>query len=134
MRINEFCNWKSYPPPNITLNHAKNTPILNKRNSLSVDFQLLSELSSWVTRIRTGNDRTKTCSVTITPSPNCGCKGNNFNSFQRKICHFFSFLIEDSQKTALFPMNFIPFLSHIYQIIILFTALNEQILSVNEVI
>ena len=27
----------------------------------------------WVTRIRTGNDRTKTCSVTVTPSPNPIC-------------------------------------------------------------
>ena len=33
-------------------------------------FVLTNKNWSWTTRIRTGNDRTKTCSVTITPSSN----------------------------------------------------------------
>ena len=57
----------------------------------------------WGTRTRTKNDRTRICSVTITPYPNvliCGCKGTaffgmrkNFNyffCFRREICFFFS--------------------------------------------
>ncbi len=50
--------------------HAKNTPIVSKKNPLSTDFQQLSGLICWDTRTRTKNDRTRICSVTITPYPN----------------------------------------------------------------
>ena len=35
---------------------------------------------SWDTRIRTRNDRTRICSVTITPYPNVACNLNLFVS------------------------------------------------------
>ena len=38
--------------------------------TIMVRIKIDSDLRSWTTRIRTGNDRTKTCSVTITPSSN----------------------------------------------------------------
>ena len=45
----------------------------------------------WTTRIRTGNDRTKTCSVTITPSSRlCGCKVSE-NLAYRQIFTYLSY-------------------------------------------
>ena len=54
--------------------------------------------SGWTTRIRTGNDRTKTCSVTITPSSNYVLEYASFCKFgckdtKKMICHqIFSYL------------------------------------------
>ena len=80
--------------------HAKNTPNLNKRNPLSVDFQQLSGLNGWGTRTRTRKGRTRICSVTITPYPklfslatdlclNCGCKGTTFSATAKTFWYFF---------------------------------------------
>ena len=55
---------------------------------------------SWDTRTRTRNDRTRICSVTITPYPNiiaissilflnCGCKGTTFFWITKIFRHFF---------------------------------------------
>ena len=60
--------------------------ILPKKKSLSTDIQQPSDYLCWGTRTRTKNDRTRICSVTITPYPNqnalffllCGCKGSAF--------------------------------------------------------
>ena len=62
--------------------------IYQKRKSPSIVFQILSDCSCWGTRTRTKNDRTRICSVTITPYPKittnrpatfeCGCKGTFF--------------------------------------------------------
>ena len=57
-----------------------------KRIRQQPNAQLLADFYGWVTRIRTGNDRTKTCSVTITPSPNhalCGGKGTKNLAFSQ---------------------------------------------------
>ncbi len=57
-------------------------------------------IGSWDTRIRTRNDRTRICSVTITPYPNiaimklrfhkCGCKGTSFFSNHQIFLPLFS--------------------------------------------
>ena len=53
----------------------------------------------WTTRIRTGNDRTKTCSVTITPSSNtfavCGCKGMKKIAFCKIFYLWIAVLLSD---------------------------------------
>ena len=70
--------------------HGKNTGILQKKNRQVVDLQRLSGLKCWGTRTRTKNDRTRICSVTITPYPTvfarrtplfsiCACKGTTFS-------------------------------------------------------
>ena len=61
--------------------------------TLLFDFQF-----RWDTRTRTKNDRTRICSVTITPYPNtfalfynCKCKGNNFFAKCKNYDCFFYF-------------------------------------------
>ena len=46
----------------------------NKERNPPITDMVKGGFFGWVTRIRTGNDRTKTCSVTITPSPNAAAK------------------------------------------------------------
>ena len=49
-------------------------------------------MESWTTRIRTGNDRTKTCSVTITPSSkqkNAIAEPNTFQKSTAKVVLFY---------------------------------------------
>ena len=59
----------------------------------------LSFFGGWTTRIRTGNDRTKTCSVTITPSSNqmnlvkFACKGTNTLVILQIFWFFFKFTL-----------------------------------------
>lgn len=52
----------------------------------------LFNIHGWTTRIRTGNDRTKTCSVTITPWSNMNicCKGNGFPAISKILTLNFS--------------------------------------------
>ena len=50
--------------------HGKITGKIGQRKSQPPYFQAIGILSCWGTRTRTKNDRTRICSVTITPYPN----------------------------------------------------------------
>ena len=84
-----------------TSKFGNNSVISHIQKSPSADIQQLGDFVCWGTRTRTKNDRTRICSVTITPYPNtltasrtplfrfCGCKGRMFFSNTQRKSHFF---------------------------------------------
>ena len=87
--------------------------IVEKRTAASSHEACSSSFYGWTTRIRTGNDRTKTCSVTITPSSNAAAKVQN--------------KIEVPKFAA-------KYLLYDEQVVVLLAFLGKQILPVNQVV
>ena len=79
-----------------------------------VDQQPIALCNSWDTRIRTWNDRTRICSVTITPYPNsrhnpnlnCVCKVRRFFLMsQAYLDIFFYFTRKKHNALAVYPCS-----------------------------
>lgn len=98
--INKVCAWSA---PCILF--------LQKRRLLKE----VSPVGCWGTRTRTKNDRTRICSVTITPYPNgfiCGCKGSAFFRKQQNFCGNFYKKPQKMSISFVIPPNCSTFARH----------------------
>ena len=86
----------------VTLNYTDCKKRILKNNKKRVGWRTKKGLAptgksflhdGWTTRIRTGNDRTKTCSVTITPSSNRSFVAAKVGNIWQSAKFFLPFLI-----------------------------------------
>ena len=85
----------------------------------ATSFLKAALLFSWDTRIRTRNDRTRICSVTITPYPNVVLQLNNFVSQLR--LQRYDFFLNYQNFSALFSkksqfLSIFPYFSMIFHV------------------